>query len=164
MISQVATCLWFNGEAEEAATFYTSLLGGSIDAVTRYQADSPVPPHFKAGTVLLVEFTLFGQRFQGLNGGPQFPLSEAVSISLTCADQAELDARFDALTADGGVERPCGWLKDRFGMSWQLVPQAMIAMQKSGDRAAIARMTEAMMPMGKLNIAVLDAAFRGEGA
>lgn len=164
MTSQIATCLWFNGEAERAATFYTALLGGSIDGVMRYQEDSSFPPYFKAGTVLLVEFTLFGQRFQGLNGGPQFPLSEAVSISVTCADQAELDARFDALTADGGVERPCGWLKDRFGLSWQLVPQAMIAMQKSGDGAAIARMTGAMMKMHKLDIAALEAAFRGDAA
>lgn len=164
MTSQIATCLWFNGEAEAAANFYTSLLGGSIDGVMRYQQDSQFPPYFKAGTALLVEFTLFGQHFQGLNGGPQFPLTEAVSISLTCADQAELDARFDALTADGGVERPCGWLRDRFGMSWQLVPQAMIAMQKSGDDAAVARMTGAMMTMGKLDIAALEAAFRGEAA
>jgi predicted 3-demethylubiquinone-9 3-methyltransferase (glyoxalase superfamily) len=162
MSTQIATCLWFNGDAEEAATLYTSLLGGSLDSVTPYPEGSPFPTPFPPGTAMLVEFTLGGHKYQGLNGGPIFPLSECVSISVTCKDQAELDARFDMLTADGGSPSQCGWLKDRFGLSWQLVPEDMIAMQKSGDGAAVQRMSMAMVQMQKLDIAALKAAFEGE--
>jgi len=164
MTGRIATCLWFNGRAEEAARFYVSLLGGSIDAISRYPAEPPPQAPFPGGTEMLVEFTVMGQRFQILNGGPHFTLDEAASMCLTCKDQAELDARFDALTAEGGSDGPCGWLKDRFGLSWQLVPEAMLDMQKSGDGAGVQRMMDAMMGMRKLDIAALTAAFQGERA
>ncbi|MHA6770175.1 VOC family protein [Sphingobium ummariense] len=163
MTTPIATCLWFDGQAEEAAQFYISALGeGSIDSITPYPQDSPFPSPFPGGYPMLVEFTLMGQRFQGLNGGPMFPFTEAVSISVTCKDQSELDRRYDALTADGGAPGPCGWLKDRFGLSWQLVPEELIALQKSGNAAGITRMSAALMQMQRLDIAALRAAFEGK--
>ena len=110
-------CLWFDGKAEEAAKLYTSLLpDSSVDKVWRSPADTPSGP---AGMVLTVDFTLKGQHFQGLNGGPDFSFNEAVSFVIECEDQDEVDRLWDALTADGGEPGPCGWLKDRFGLSWQ---------------------------------------------
>nr|WP_246344483.1 VOC family protein [Sphingobium fontiphilum] len=150
--------MWFDGQAEEAARFYVDLFGGSIDAVSHYGDGMAAP----AGTAMLVAFTLRGRPFQALNGGPQFPFTEAISLSVACADQAEVDRLFDALTADGGTPSRCGWVKDRYGLSWQLVPQSVIAMHASGDSAAIGRMMAAMMPMGKLDVAKLEAAFGGE--
>jgi predicted 3-demethylubiquinone-9 3-methyltransferase (glyoxalase superfamily) len=162
-MSKISPCLWFNGQAEEAANFYISLFGdGAIDSLSRYPEESPFPAPFKAGTAMVVEFTLFGQSYQALNGGPEFTFSEAVSLSVGCKDQAEVDRYFDALTAEGGSPQPCGWVKDRFGFSWQLVPEEMIAMQKSGDAEGIGRMMNAMMTMQKLDIAALRAAFEGE--
>ena len=116
-------CLWFDGKAEEAAEFYTRLLpGSSVDKVWRSPADTPSGP---AGMVLTVDFTLNGQHFQGLNGGPDFSFNEAVSFVVECEDQAEVDRLWDALTANGGEPGPCGWLKDRFGLSWQIVPRQL---------------------------------------
>lgn len=162
-MSKISPCLWFDGQAEEAANFYISVFGdGSIDFISHYPEESSSPAPFKGGDVLLVEFTLFGQSYQALNGGPQFTFSEAVSLSVACRDQAQLDHWFDALTADGGAPGPCGWLTDRFGFSWQLVPEALVAMQKSGDSAAVARMMNVLMTMQKLDIAALTAAFEGE--
>jgi predicted 3-demethylubiquinone-9 3-methyltransferase (glyoxalase superfamily) len=116
--SKIAPCLWFNGEAEDAANFYVSLFPDSrIDAVSRYGGSTLFPVTFPQGTALMVEFTLAGQRFQALNGGPRFRHSEALSLSLSCRDAQELDHYWNALTADGGAEGPCGWLKDRFGRS-----------------------------------------------
>lgn len=163
-MSKISPCLWFDGQAEEAANFYASVFGGSVDLVSHYPQDHDSPARFEGGAVLLVEFTLFGQTYQGLNGGPEFKFSEAVSLSVACKDQAELDRYHDALTADGGAPIECGWVKDRFGFSWQLVPDAMIPWYKSGDRPAIARMMQAMMTMQKLDIATLKAAFDGDGA
>ncbi|WP_336967919.1 VOC family protein [Sphingobium aromaticiconvertens] len=162
-MGKISPCLWFNGQAEEAASFYISVFGeGSVDFVSRYPDDNPFPSPFKSGTALVVEFTLFGQSYQALNGGPDFTFSEAISLSVACRDQAELDGWFDALTADGGSPGPCGWLKDKYGLSWQLVPDAMTAMQKSGDAAGIGRAMQAMMTMQKLDVAALEAAFKGE--
>ncbi len=161
-MSKISPCLWFNGEAEEAAAHYTGVFGGSIDFISRYPQDHGVPAPFEAGTALVVEFTLFGQSYQALNGGPDFRFDEAISLSVACNDQAELDGYYDALTADGGSPGPCGWLKDRYGLSWQLVPVAMDAMYKSGDAQGIGRMMQAMMKMQKLDIAALEAAFEGE--
>ena len=158
MTGVIAPCLWFDVQAEEAARFYVDLLGGSIDAVSHYGDGMPMP----AGTAMLVAFTLRGRPFQALNGGPQFPFTEAVSLSVACADQAEVDRLFDSLTADGGSPRQCGWVKDRYGLSWQLVPQSVIAMHASGDSVVIGRMMGAMMSMGKLDVAALEAAFHGE--
>ncbi|WP_336958534.1 VOC family protein [Sphingobium aquiterrae] len=161
-MSKISPCLWFNGQAEEAANFYVSLFGdGSIDSVSHYPADSPFPMFFPAGTVMLVEFTLFGQSYQALNGGPDFTFDEAISLSVACTDQAELDRYFDALTGDGGSPGPCGWLKDKYGLSWQLVPDAMVAIMKSGDTQAVGRAMTAMMSMQKLDVAALEAAAAG---
>jgi predicted 3-demethylubiquinone-9 3-methyltransferase (glyoxalase superfamily) len=112
--------------------------------------------------VLLVEFTLRGQSYQALNGGPHFTFNEAVSLSVTCEDQAELDRYFDALTADGGSPGPCGWVKDKYGLSWQLATRGIMANYRSGDRAGIARMMAVMMTMQKLDSAAMQAAFEGE--
>ncbi len=161
-MSRISPCLWYDGAAEEAARLYVGIFGGSVDHISPYPENSGAPVSYPAGTAMLVEFTLFGQSYQALNGGPQFHFTEAVSLSVRCADQAELDRHFDALTADGGAPGPCGWLKDRYGLSWQLVPAAVEAMQRSGDRAGIGRMMQAMMQMQKLDLAALTAAFEGE--
>ena len=159
-MSKITPCLWFNGVAEEAANFYVSLLPDSrVDKVQRSPADNPSTP---AGAVLLVEFTLAGQLFQGLNGGPQFPFTEAVSFSVECEDQEEVDRLWDALTADGGKPVQCGWLKDRYGLSWQIVPKAMGRLMAGGDPAGAKRAFEAMMNMVKLDVAELERAYRGE--
>ncbi len=159
-MSKIVPCLWFDGRAEEAANFYVSLLPDShVDRVQRSPADNPSTP---AGAVLLVEFTLAGQRFLGLNGGPQFPFTEAVSFTIECEDQAEVDRLWDALTADGGKPVQCGWLKDRYGLSWQIVPKAMGRLMGGGDPAGAKRAFEAMMKMVKLDIAELERAYRGD--
>ena len=158
-MSSIASCLWFDTQAHEAATLYCSLFDDArITAVSHYGEGMPLP----AGTPLLVEFTLAGQHFQGLNGGPLFPQSEAFSISVSCRDQAELDRLWNALTADGGRESMCGWLKDRWGVSWQLVPQRMSELMASGDGPAIGRMMGCMLQMKKLDIAALEAAYQGD--
>lgn len=144
------SCLWFDGRAEEAAEFYTSLLPDShIDKVWRSPADTPSGP---AGMVLTVDFTLLGQRVQGLNGGPDFTFNEAVSFVVECEDQAEVDRLWDALTADGGQPGPCGWLKDRFGLSWQIVPRELITLLDDPDSDRARRAMEAMLEMGKIEI------------
>ena len=158
-MSKIAPCLWFNGQAEEAAKLYTSLLPDSrIDKVTRSPADNPSEA---AGEVLTVDFTVAGQRFIGLNGGPDFTFSEAISFSIDCADQAEVDRYWDALIADGGEPSQCGWLKDRFGLSWQVVPRQMNEMLQSSDREAAGRAMEAMLKMTKLDIKQLQIAYDG---
>ncbi|MFL6592094.1 MAG: VOC family protein [Luteimonas sp.] len=158
-MSRIAPCLWFDGNAEEAAGFYVSLLPGSrIDRVTRAPADNPSTP---AGAVLVVEFTVAGQPFIGLNGGPQFKFSEAVSFTIYCKDQAEIDRLWDALARGGGEPGQCGWLKDRFGLSWQIVPAEMPGLLASDDRQASARAFNAMMQMRKLDIGQLQEAYAG---
>jgi predicted 3-demethylubiquinone-9 3-methyltransferase (glyoxalase superfamily) len=158
-MSKIAPCLWFDGNAEEAARLYTSLFSDAkILSVSRYGNNMPLP----AGTVLLVEFMLAGQRFQALNGGPQFPFTEAISLSVSCADQAEVDRLWEALTR-GGTPGQCGWLKDRFGVSWQIVPDRLVELQNSGDPVATARMFQAMLKMSRLDVAALERAYRGEG-
>jgi predicted 3-demethylubiquinone-9 3-methyltransferase (glyoxalase superfamily) len=155
--SKIAPCLWFDGQAEAAAEFYTSLFPpAEIIAVSRYGEGSTFPP----GTALMVEFTLAGQRFQALNGGPQFPHSEAISLSIDCADQAEVDHYWQALAAGGGAHGQCGWLKDRFGVSWQIVPRAMGQIMTRPDAAGRARAMQAMMKMTRLDVAVLEAAYQ----
>jgi predicted 3-demethylubiquinone-9 3-methyltransferase (glyoxalase superfamily) len=157
-MSTIAPCLWFNGTAEEAARFYVSVFPNSaVDSVSRYGAGSRFPP----GTALMVEFTLNGQRFQALNGGPEYSFSEAVSFSVPCADQSEVDHYWDALIADGGSAGRCGWLKDRFGVSWQIVPQALGRMMKAASGAQAQRTMGALMQMSKLDVAALEAAFAG---
>ena len=159
-MSKITPCLWFDGVAEEAANLYVSLLPDSrIDRVNRAPADNPSTP---AGAVLMVEFTLADQPFLGLNGGPQFKFTEAVSFTIACEDQAEIDRLWDALTADGGKPVQCGWLKDRYGLSWQIVPKAMGKLMAGDDPAGAKRAMEAMMKMVKLDIAELERAYRGD--
>jgi predicted 3-demethylubiquinone-9 3-methyltransferase (glyoxalase superfamily) len=149
-------CLWFDGDAEEAARFYTSLLHDShIDRVWRSPAETPSGP---AGMVLTVDFTVAGQRFQGLNGGPDFRFSEAVSFVIECADQAEVDRLWAALAADGGEPGPCGWIKDRFGLSWQIVPRRLNELMEDPDPGRARRAMEAMLTMGKIEVAELERA------
>ena len=152
-------CLWFDGNAEEAATFYTALLPDSrIDKVWRSPADTPSGPE---GMVLLVDFTLASQQLQGLNGGDDFKFNEAVSFVIECDDQAEVDRLWEALTANGGEPGPCGWLKDRYGLSWQIVPKELNEMLDSSDADAARRAMEAMLEMGKLEVTELRRAYEG---
>jgi predicted 3-demethylubiquinone-9 3-methyltransferase (glyoxalase superfamily) len=149
-------CLWFDGKAEEAAGLYTSLLPNSrIDKVWRSPADTPSGP---AGMVLTVDFTLNGLHYQGLNGGPDFRFNEAVSFVIECEDQAEVDRLWDALTADGGEPGPCGWLKDRFGLSWQIVPRRLNELINDPDPERARRAMEAMLKMGKIEVTELERA------
>ena len=147
--------LWFDTQAEEAANLYTSLFPGSrITDVTRY---GPAGPR-EEGLVMTVAFELDGQKFVGLNGGPQHAFTEAVSFVVNCETQDEVDRYWDALTADGGSEGPCGWCKDRFGLSWQIVPEALPRLLTSPDREKAQRVMARMMEMSKLDIARLEAA------
>jgi predicted 3-demethylubiquinone-9 3-methyltransferase (glyoxalase superfamily) len=156
---KITPCLWFDGNAEEAAQFYVSLLPDSrINGISRSPADNPSTSE---GAVLMVDFTLAGQPFTGLNGGPQFPFSEAISWVIDCADQAEVDSLWDALTADGGSPGQCGWLKDRFGMSWQVVPRQLGEMLGSSDADGARRAMEAMLKMSKIDVAEMRRAFDG---
>ena len=151
--------LWFDGNAVEAAEFYTGLFPDSrIDRIMLSPADNPSAAK---GEVLVVEFTINGQRFIGINGGPAFRFSEAVSFSIECADQAEVDRYWDALTADGGQPVQCGWCKDRFGLSWQVIPRRLMELLNDDDRDAAERAAQAMFQMVKLDIAALEAAARG---
>jgi predicted 3-demethylubiquinone-9 3-methyltransferase (glyoxalase superfamily) len=157
-VSKIAPCLWFDGEAEEAAGFYVSLLPGSrIDRVQRNVTDGPAG---KAGSVLVVEFTLAGRRFMALNGGTRFAYTHAVSFHVGCADQAEVDRLWAALSDGGSVER-CGWLKDRYGVSWQIVPTVLGELLGDPDPAKAERVMRAMLGMVKLDIAGLEAARNG---
>ena len=159
---RVYPCLWFDGKAEEAANFYVTLLPDSrVDKVWRSPADTPSGP---AGMVLTVDFTLAGQQLQGLDGGPDFSFNEAISLVIECEDQAEVDRLWDALTAQGGEPGPCGWLKDRYGLSWQIVPKALNEMLEDPDTEAARRAMEAMLKMGKLDVEELRGAFDGKTA
>src|SRR6266566_1810411 len=154
-MSKVSPCLWFDGEAEEAAKFYVSLLPDSrIGNIQKNAVDSPAG---KAGSVLVVDFTLAGQRFMALNGGKPFDFTHAVSFKIDCADQAEVDRLWDALSDGGSVER-CGWLKDRYGVSWQIVPSVLPQLLGDPDPAKAQRVMQAMLQMVKLDIAGLQAA------
>lgn len=147
--------LWFDTQAEEAAQFYCSVFPRSrVLGVTRYGEAGPGP----AGTVMTAEFELDGQRFVGLNGGPHFTFNEAVSFQITCADQEEIDYYWDTLTADGGQESQCGWLKDRYGLSWQVVPAGMEEALSDADPERARRAMEAMLGMTKLDLAALHRA------
>jgi predicted 3-demethylubiquinone-9 3-methyltransferase (glyoxalase superfamily) len=158
-MSKISPCLWFDGEAEEAANFYVSLLPDSgIDTVQRNVVDSPSG---KTGTVLVVEFTLAGLRFMALNGGMRFDYTHAVSFKIDCADQAEVDRLWDGLLAGGGQAERCGWLKDRYGVSWQIIPTALPKYLGGADREGAKRAMTAMMQMIKLDIAALKKAYEG---
>jgi predicted 3-demethylubiquinone-9 3-methyltransferase (glyoxalase superfamily) len=158
-MEKITPHLWFDGDAEAAAEFYVSLFPDSrIDAVHRSAGDNPST---QKGEVLLVAFTLAGRSFTGINGGPQFPFTEAVSFSIDCEDQAEVDRYWELITANGGSEGQCGWCKDRFGLSWQVVPRRLGELLSSPDREAAERTMQAMLAMKKLNVAALEAAAKG---
>ncbi len=160
-MSKIAPCLWFDGKAEEAARLYVSLLPDSrIDGVTTLPADTPSGP---AGSVQVIEFTLGGQQFLALNAGPLDPFNHAISFVVNCDDQAEVDRLWDALSAGGSIER-CGWLKDRYGVSWQIVPRVLGELMKDRDPARARRVAEAMLRMDKIDIADLKQAYDGNSA
>jgi len=152
--SKVRTCLWFDSEGEEAANFYVSLLPDShIESIVRPDPDGPA---------LVVEFSLAGAPYMTLNGGPHYQHTPAASISVLTEDQAETDRLWAALIADGGSESHCAWLTDRYGVSWQIVPEALPRLIGSKDNAAAMRARDAMLKMRKIDIAALEAAFRSE--
>jgi predicted 3-demethylubiquinone-9 3-methyltransferase (glyoxalase superfamily) len=159
-MSKISPCLWFDGEAEEAAKFYVSLLPDSrIETVQKNSVDGPGG---KAGSVLVVEFTLAGQRFMALNGGMRFEYTHAVSFKIDCADQAEVDQLWDKLSSNGGQVERCGWLKDRYGVSWQIMPSALPRYIGGPDRAGAQRAMAAMLQMVKLDIEGLRRAYEGK--
>lgn len=152
----IGTCLWFDDQAEAAAAFYTSVFKDArILHTARYPEGSPRP----AGTVMTVQFELNGQTFTALNGGPQYAFTPAVSMVVNCETQEEIDHLWEKLSA-GGREVACGWLSDQFGLSWQIVPNALFRMMKDSDQAASQRAFTAMLRMKKLDIAGLEQAFR----
>ncbi|HEY6294252.1 MAG TPA: VOC family protein [Streptosporangiaceae bacterium] len=149
------TCLWFDHQAEQAATFYAGIFKDShIGAIHRYTQAGPG----EEGSVMLVEFELNGQKFSALNGGPQYTHSPAVSIVVPCADQAEVDYYWSSLTEDG-QEVACGWVTDKFGLSWQIVPAAFLAMVGDPDQEKVARVMQAMMSMTKFDVAAIEKAY-----
>ena len=156
-IQPFVTCLWFDIEAEQAANFYTSIFPDSkVGAIRRYTEAGPGPE----GAAMLVEFELNGQKFSGLNGGPLFTFNESVSIVVPCADQAEVDYYWERLT-EGGQESACGWCKDKYGLSWQIVPVAFLELMADPDQAKVARVMQAMMTMTKFDIAGIEKAYAG---
>ncbi len=155
-MNKIAPCLWFDGDAEEAANFYVTLLPDSrIDRITRAPGDYPAG---KAGDVLTVEFTLAGQSFVGLNGGPEFRFTEAVSFQIHTEDQAETDRLWEAIAANGGQPVACSWIKDRWGLAWQIVPRRLTQLIDDPDPGRAKRAFEAMMTMVKIDIAAIERA------
>jgi predicted 3-demethylubiquinone-9 3-methyltransferase (glyoxalase superfamily) len=153
---KITPFLWFNQEAEEAANFYVSLFKDSkILSVSRYGDAGPGPK----GSAMVVEFQLAGQTFQALNGGPHFKFNEAISLMVHCDSQEEVDTLWSKLTANGGQESQCGWLKDRFGLSWQIVPSRFEELMKDKDPKRTQRVMQAMMTMKKFDIARLEEAY-----
>ena len=154
-MSKITPCLWFDGDAEEAANFYVTLLPDSrVDNVQRSPADTPSG---REGSVLVVEFTLAGQQFVGLNGGPMFKFNEAVSFQIHTEDQAESDRLTNSLSAVPEAEQ-CGWVKDRFGLSWQIVPNRMLELLSDPDKDRARRAMEAMLEMKRIDIAEVERA------
>lgn len=157
-MQNISTFLWFDNQAEEAAHFYTSLFKDSkILEVARYPEGAPGP----TGQVMTVDFQLAGQRFTALNGGPHFKFSEAISLVVHCENQAEVDYFWEKLTANGGEESQCGWLKDKFGLSWQIVPTALGNFIGGPDPAGAQRAVQAVLQMRKLDLAALQKAYEG---
>ena len=157
--SRIFPFFWFTKEAEEAARFYASIFPDSrVDRVTAMQSESPSGP---PGSVKVVDFTLLGQRFQAMSAGPQDPFNHAISMVVLCEDQAQLDRYWNALL-QGGAPEACGWLRDRYGVSWQIVPELLEEMMADKDRARSKRVTDAMLKMVKLDIATLQAAYEGK--
>jgi predicted 3-demethylubiquinone-9 3-methyltransferase (glyoxalase superfamily) len=161
-MSKISPCLWFDGDAEEAANFYVSLLPDSrIEKIQRNIIDGHSG---KAGSVLVIEFTLAGQGFMALNGGMKKEYTHAVSFKIDCADQAEVDRLWDALLANGGKADQCGWLQDRFGVYWQIVPTVLMTYIGGSDSAGAQRAMQALLGMVKLDIEGLKRAYEGKNA
>ena len=157
--AKITPCLWFDGNAEEAVEFYLSVFkSGRIRDVARFGEVGPGKP----GSVMVIDFEIAGQQLRALNGGPDFKFNEAISLSIDCKTQAEVDELWSKLTADGGSESQCGWLKDKFGLSWQIVPSDAVALLKGSDRAGAKRAMEAIHKMKKLDIATLQRAYDGK--
>ena len=158
-MQKITPFLWYAKEAEEAAAFYAATFPDSrVVRVTTMQSDSPSGPR---GSVKVVEFVLFGRSFTAMSAGPLDGFNHAVSFVVSCDDQAEVDRYWNALLANGGAPEQCGWLKDRYGLSWQIVPKVMFEMMADPDRAKSKRASDAMMTMVKFDIAKLEAAYRG---
>lgn len=154
------TCLWFDGRAREAANFYTSIFPDS-SVSDNWIAPTETPGN-KQGEEIVVNFTIFGRPFIGLNGGPQFPHSEAISFQIPCKDQAEIDKYWNLLLADGGQESQCGWLKDKFGVSWQVTSPEMMKYLGGADPDCAQRATQAMLGMKKINLAEMERAYNAK--
>jgi len=154
---KIAPCLWFDNRIEEAVNFYVSLFDGKILDSSRYGEGGPMPK----GTAMTMTFMLHDEQFMALNGGPHFKFNEAVSFMVKCKDQAEVDKYWNALTAGGGQESRCGWLKDKYGLSWQIVPEVMPRLLMDKDPEKGKRAMQAMMTMKKLDIAALEMAHAG---
>ena len=164
IMQRITPCLWFDSQAEEAAKFYTSIFKNSkIEGMTHYDEESSKAAGRPKGSVLTVDFQLEGQSFMALNGGPVFKFTEAVSFVINCENQEEIDYFWEKLTA-GGREVECGWLKDKFGLSWQVVPTVMIEMLKDQDAQKSQRAMAAMLKMKKLDIPALERAYQGKSA
>jgi predicted 3-demethylubiquinone-9 3-methyltransferase (glyoxalase superfamily) len=161
--SKIVPCLWFDSQGEEAARFYTELFPKSrITHIARYPEAGKEVHGRQPGSVLTVSFELAGQPFTALNGGPHFKFNEAVSLQIMCDDQKEVDHYWNALSAGGPLEaQQCGWVKDRYGLSWQIIPKAFLEMMASKDAAAVERAFAAMMNMKKLDLPTLQRAFNG---
>ena len=157
-MQKIVPFLWLDGRLEEAVTFWTSVFpDGRVLEISRYGDGAPMP----AGTAMSAQFELNGQEFMALNGGPEFQFTPAVSFFVRCKDQAEVDHYWERLTADGGEEQPCGWLKDRFGLSWQIIPDALPAALGDSDPAAAQRALQAMFQMKKIDVAAIERARAG---
>jgi predicted 3-demethylubiquinone-9 3-methyltransferase (glyoxalase superfamily) len=158
-LQKIVPHLWYAKEAEEAARFYASIFpDSSVDRVTALNADSPSGP---AGSVSVVEFTLFGQQFTAFSAGPHHPFNDAVSFLVNCDDQAELDRYWDAIEKNGGQPQACGWIIDKYGLRWQIAPTVLGEMMTSKDKAASRRAAEEMMKQVKLDVSRLEKAFKG---
>ena len=161
-MQRITPFLWFNDNAEEAVRFYTAIFNKSkIGKIARYDEAGAEASDRPAGSVMTIEFQLEGQDFMALNGGPHFKFNEAVSFVVNCETQEEVDWYWSRLSA-GGIEVQCGWLKDKYGLSWQIVPTVMNDMMKNGSREQIDRVTKALLPMKKLDIAKLREAYQGK--
>jgi predicted 3-demethylubiquinone-9 3-methyltransferase (glyoxalase superfamily) len=163
-VQKITPFLWYDDKAEEAANFYSSIFKNSkVGNVTRYEEEGAKASGRPPGTAMTVEFELEGQKFVGLNGGPHFEFTEAVSFVINCETQEEVDYFWEKLTADGGAESQCGWLKDKYGLSWQVVPTILPKLFQNKDPKKIQRVMKAMLQMKKIDIAALQRAAEEEG-
>ena len=162
-MQKITPFLWFDDQAEEAAKFYTSVFKDSkIGRVLRYDENAAKGAGGPVGSVLTIEFEIEGQKFVALNGGPQFKFNESVSFVVNCETQDEVDCFWDKLTADGGQESACGWLKDKFGLSWQITPTVLIDLLHDNDADKAGRVMKAMLQMQKIDIGKLQDAYAGK--